>query len=191
MMIKVNNIVHESLMVLTILFHWFVWHISLSKYLPMFYVVHYLKPLITTACCKVFSQVMLKLLISSFHKGTSKKNEFSNFRPVSILTNFRRIYEKVAKSFLETYMNKFLSPFLSANRKNCRTQHVLIRLFEEWREQLDNIYVVGSVFMGFSKALNCIPHDILITKLDAYGFNRNLVRYIHSYLEKKAVCSYK
>ena len=39
--------------------------------------------------------------------------------------------------------------------------------------------------MGFSKAFNFIPHDILTTKLDAYGFNRNLVRYIHSYLKKK------
>ena len=42
--------------------------------------------------------------------------------------------------------------------------------------------------MDFSKAFDCIPHDILITKLDAYSFNKNLERYIYSYLEKRKPC---
>ena len=91
---------------------------------------------------------MLKLLVSSFHKGTSKKNEFSNFRPVSILTTFCKIYEKVAKV---AHVNKFLSPFLSAYRKNYSAQHFLICLVEKWAEHLDNIYVLGSAFYGFFK----------------------------------------
>ena len=81
-------------------------------------------------------------------------------------------------------MSKFLSPFLSVY--NYSTQHVLIRLVVEWRERLDNNYVVGSVFMDLSKAF--IPYDLLIAKLDAYGFNRNLVRYIYSYLEERNQC---
>ena len=95
--------------------------------------------------------MMLKFQVSPFHKGASKKNAFSNFRPVSILITFWKIYEKVAKRFLEAFMNKFLSPFLSAYRKNYSTHHVLIRLVEKRREQLENTYVAGSVFYGFFK----------------------------------------
>ena len=59
---------------------------------------------------------------------------------------------------------------------------------EEWRERLDNNYVVGSVFMDLLKACDCIPHDLLIAKFDAHGFNRTLARYIYSYLEKRKQC---
>ena len=39
--------------------------------------------------------------------------------------------------------------------------------------------------MDFSKAFGCISHELLIIKLDAYGFNRNLVRYTYSYLKNE------
>ena len=117
----------------------------------------------------VFSDDAKTVLVSPLDQRTSKKNEISNF-------SFSKVYEKFAKMFLEADMNKFLSPLLSAYRKNYSTQHVLICLAGEWRERLNNNYVEGSVFMDLSKAFDCIA------KLDAYGFNRNLVRYIYSYL---------
>ena len=83
-------------------------------------------------------------LFYPFDKGISKKIEISNFRPFSIFITFSKIYEKVAKRFLEADMNKFLFPFLSASRKNYNTQHALICLAEEWIERLDNNYVVES-----------------------------------------------
>ena len=51
-------------------------------------------------------------------------------------------------------MDKYLSPFISAYQKNYSTQHVLIRLLEEWREGLDNNFVVGGVFIDFSKVFD-------------------------------------
>ena len=106
----------------------------------------------------------------------------------NILRIFPKIYERVTKKLIDKAMDKYLSPFISAYRQNYSTQHVLIRLLEEWREDLDNNFVVRGVFMDLSKALDCIPHDLLIAKLKAYGFDDYLVHYIYSYLDNKKKC---
>ena len=68
------------------------------------------------------------------------------------------------------------------------TQHVLIRLIEEWRKNLDDDYIVGAVLMNLSKTFDCIPHDLLIAKLDSYGLDINLLKYINSYLDNGKLC---
>ena len=54
-------------------------------------------------------------------------------------------------------MDKYVSPFISAYRQNYSTQNVLVRLLEEWREGLDNNFVVAGVFMDLSKPLIAFP----------------------------------
>ena len=115
-------------------------------------------------------------------KKTDDKYVISNFRPVSILNCFSKVYENVIKNELLKSMNVHLSPFISAYRKNYNTQHVLLRLLEEWREHLDNNKIVGGILMDLSKAFDCVPHDLLLAKLAAYGIDDNLILYIHSYL---------
>ena len=39
--------------------------------------------------------------------------------------------------------------------------------------------------MDLSKAFDCIPHDLLIAKLHAYGFNENSHVFIYSYLKRR------
>ena len=55
-------------------------------------------------------------------------------------------------------LDKYFSPFISAYRKGYSTQHVLTRLVEEWRERLDNNYIVGAILMDLSKAFDCINY---------------------------------
>ena len=95
---------------------------------------------------------------------------------------FSKIYEIHLKNHLVSSMNQHISNLVSAYRKNYSSQHVLIRLLEEWRKCLDNNYVVGGVLMDLSKAFDCVPHDLLIAKLEAYGINENLLAYLHSFL---------
>ena len=47
-------------------------------------------------------------------KGKPDKYDFLNYRPVSILSTFSKIYEKVIKNQLVSYFDKYLSPFISA-----------------------------------------------------------------------------
>ena len=106
-----------------------------------------------------------------------------NYRPVSVLSTFSKVLERVIKSQMVPYTDSFLSKFVSAYRKNYSAQHVLMRLIEEWRHNLDCNLTVGAVLMDLSKAFDCIPHDLLIAKLDAYGFSKEALIYIYSYLK--------
>ena len=56
-------------------------------------------------------------IASVIPQGKPSKNKISNFRPVSILNNFSKIYEKVIKDQLVSGLDKYLSPFISAYRK--------------------------------------------------------------------------
>ena len=126
--------------------------------------------------------------VSPVDKGTDNKNSISNFRPVSVLSVFSKIFEAVIKNQLALYLENIFSPFLSAYRENYNTQHVLIRLVEEWKKHLDNNEVVGGVLMDLSKVSDCIPHDLLIAKLSAYGVDKIALKYIYSYLKKRQQC---
>ena len=70
-------------------------------------------------------------------------------------------------------MEEYFSPFMSAYRTNYISQHVIIRLLEEWRKKLDDNFVVGAVLTDLSKAFNIIPHDLLIAKLAACGLSED------------------
>ena len=72
---------------------------------------------------------------------------------------------------------------ISAYRKNYSSQHVLLRLIENWRRCLDENKIVGAVLMDLPKAFDCLPHELFIAKLDAYGFDENTIRLVYSCLK--------
>ena len=121
-------------------------------------------------------------------KGKPKKNKTLNFRPVSVLNTFSKVYERVIKNQIVCGMEKYFSPFLSAYRKNYSSRNILISLIEEWRKNLDNNFVDGAVLTDLSKAFDCIPHDLLIAKLSAYNFSDEALSYFYSYLTNRRQC---
>ena len=76
---------------------------------------------------------------------------------------------------LVQYFNPYLSKFLSAYKKGCSCESVLLHLIEDWKGALDKNSVVGSVIMDLSKAFDLIPHDLLLAKLSSYQFGSMLV----------------
>ena len=63
--------------------------------------------------------------------------------------------------------------------------HLLIKLVDRWRKCLDRSGVVGTILMDLSKAFDSLPHDLLIAKLEAYGFSNSASRLIFSYLSDR------
>ena len=55
-------------------------------------------------------------------------------------------------------------------------------------KNLDNNYFIGTVVMDLWKAFDCIPHDLVIAKLAAYGFDKNTISCIYSDLKSRKQC---
>ena len=114
-----------------------------------------------------------------------KKNEttkMDNYRPVSILPTVSKIFERSMYDQIYAYMDNHLSHFLCGFRKGYSTQHCLMIMLEKWRKALDKRNIAGAFLTDLSKAFDCLNHELLIAKLDAYGFGHSSLAYIYSYL---------
>ena len=117
-----------------------------------------------------------------------KKNErekVENYRPVSILNCFSKIYEKYILVQFKPFLNDFLSQYMAAYRVHNSSSHFLIRLIEHWKKALAEKFVASTILMDLSIAFDCIPHDLLIAKLHVYGFSEKTVTFINSYLKRR------
>ena len=119
-----------------------------------------------------------------FPKEGSRQNK-ADYRPVTVLTVFSKIEERYIFNSLTNFTDSILSDKISAYRKGYSTQHVILKLTEEWRTHLDKNETVGAVLMDLSKAFDCLPHELLIAKLAAYGVERQTLELIYSYLKER------
>ena len=81
--------------------------------------------------------------------------------------------------------SEILSKFVSAYRKSYSSNHVLLKLIEEWKKSLADTNIMGTVLMDLSKALYCIPHDLLVANLHAYGLSMDAITIIYSYMKRR------
>ena len=95
----------------------------------------------------IFPQNAKVASVVPLDKGKPDKYDVVNYRSISILKAFSKIYEKIVKNQLASYLDKYFSLFISAYRKSYSTQQVRIHLLEEWREKLDKNFIVGGLLM--------------------------------------------
>ena len=95
----------------------------------------------------------------------------TNYRPVSLLSRISKVFERISYNQINEYINHFLSKVLTGFRKNKNTQPSLLKIPENFKEALDKGNSVSAIFMDLSKAFNTLNHDLLIDKLETYGFS--------------------
>ena len=110
------------------------------------------------------------------------KNSKDNYRPVSILSNISKIYERCIYDQIQLFFDSLLSKYQCEFRRGYNAQHCLITLIEKWKKSVDNGGAFGALLTDLSKAFDCLPHELLIAKLDAYDFDKSFLKLIHSYL---------
>ena len=109
----------------------------------------------------------------------------TNYRPVSVLNVFSKIFERFLLNQTLPFIDNLMYSFLSAYRSRYSTQHVLLRLIEQRRACLYQNEVVGGILMDLSKAFDCLPRDLLIAKLEAYGVEKSSLLILMSYLKDR------
>ena len=58
-------------------------------------------------------------------------------------------------------------------------------MLEKWKSAVDNKKVFGALLTDLLKAFDCLSHDLLIAKLNAYGFSMAALRLIQNYLSNR------
>ena len=116
-------------------------------------------------------------------KPVFKKNSRTvkeNYRPVSILPNISKIYERCLYTQLYDYFDVIFSQNQCGFRKGFSVVNCLLPMIEKWRESLDQGGAYGALLTDLSKAFDCLPHELIIAKLHAYGVDIPSLRLINA-----------
>ena len=99
------------------------------------------------------------------------KLDFSNYQPLSLLSNPDKILEKLMYTRICKFFdnNNLFYPLQFGFRQNYSTTHALISLTEIIRKCLDEGKFACGIFVDLQKAFDIVKHDILLTKLEHYS----------------------
>ena len=122
-----------------------------------------------------------------FHRFSKKEIDLTNqiIRPVSVLSPTSKIFKRLLFNQINSYIDPKLSKYQCGFRKNMSAQNCLVLLLEKWRKCIDRKGYAGILLTDLSKAFDCIHHDLLIAKLNAFGFEYNALCLIHNYLSER------
>ena len=128
---------------------------------------------------------VLKLAdVKPVHKKASRL-EKTNYRPVNLLPNISKFFERCMHRQISEYFETVLSKFQCGFRKGYSTQNCLLAMVEICKKALDQGNEYGALLTDLSKTFDCLPHDLIVAKLHAYGFSIDSLKLINSYLTER------
>ena len=120
-------------------------------------------------------QLYLKLteVVPAYKKGS--KLDFCNYRPISHLSNAKKILEKLMYKRVYNFLseNNFVHDLQFGFGQKPSTSHTLINLTEKIRWALHEEYIGCGIFGDLQKAFDTVVLEILLSKLDYYGIRGN------------------
>ena len=120
-----------------------------------------------------------------FKKG--KKSCAGNYRPVSLTSVVCKCIEKSVREHITEHMNwnKLFSNKQFGFISGRSTVIQLLKVLDEWTKSLDDGKSVDCIYMDFKKAFDTVPHRRLLKKLESYGINGNVLRWVKAFLSNR------
>ena len=112
-------------------------------------------------------------VIALYKKGT--KFVPDNYRPISLLDVFDKIYEKLIYKRMVVFLNKhnMLFQFQFGFREGHSTTLALTEIIDNIKKSIDNNQYTIGIFLDLCKAFDTVDHSILLQKLKYYGIRGN------------------
>ena len=134
----------------------------------------------------VFPDALKISKVIPIHKGNSSE-ELNNYRPISLLSIFDKIIEKIVHKRLYNFLeqNNILYKNQFGFRKNNSTTFALLQITEKIKETIDNRKYGCGIFIDLRKAFDTVNHNILLKKLEHYGIRDIAYKWFESYLSNR------
>ncbi|PNF35448.1 hypothetical protein B7P43_G04120 [Cryptotermes secundus] len=115
------------------------------------------------------------------------ETEVGNYRPVSLLSGFSKIIEKIIKKRLLSFLNKYgiISTKQHGFWKGRSTNTAIADFIEKVYKSLDEREISIGIFLDLSKAFDLVDHDILLRKMSRMGIRGVALKWFQSYLENR------
>ena len=137
----------------------------------------------------VFPSVLKTAKVVPVFRKDSKL-DYSNYRPISLLSSIEKILEKPMYKRLCTFLNNnnIIYNFQFGFRQQYFTSHAIINITENIRKALDDENIGCGVFVDLQKAFDTVDHQILFAKLSHYGIHGVSNDWFKSYLSNHSQC---
>ena len=112
--------------------------------------------------------------------------------PVALLPIMSKILERAVFIQIERYIseNDLLHPCHHGGRAWHSTTTALIELYDQWLEAVDNGDIAGCMMLDLSAAYDLANHNLILRKLELYGFEPSTIKWMKSYLDDRSQCVY-
>ena len=122
--------------------------------------------------------------VTPLHKK-GKKDLKENYRAVSILPVFSKVFERSMFAQITCFFDNLLSKQQCGFRKGYSTQQCLLALLEKWKRAVDSGQIFAALLTDLSKAFDCLDHELLIAKLNPYGVSLPALKLVQDYLSNR------
>ena len=95
------------------------------------------------------------------------------------------MFEKLLSKLITVFIDPSLSKYQRGYTKGFSAQHCLLAMLEKSKNAVDKGKVFGALLTSLSKAFDCLSRELIIPKLNAYGFNPPALKLMHSYLSHR------